>query len=212
MAREVVTKIYPFAELSDKAKERALATFRDVNTDHDWWESDYEYGEEKIRERLGIDKAEIQFSGFWSQGDGASFTGRIDADWLIAFVRAHADSYPLLAAAFGAEVDDPTVVIYEATVARHYCGGHYVHEHTCRVALDVRVARDSEIDAAGIEREANDLESALEEIRLDLCREIYRDLEKDYEYLTGDEAIIETIEANEYEFDGYGNFPPRCAS
>jgi hypothetical protein len=34
----------------------------------------------------------------------------------------------------------------------------------------------------------------------DTCRAIYRRLEKEYEYLTSDESIIETIHANEYEF------------
>ena len=33
----------------------------------------------------------------------------------------------------------------------------------------------------------------------------YRLLEREYEYLTSDDAIKETIEANEYEFDENGN-------
>ena len=34
-----------------------------------------------------------------------------------------------------------------------------------------------------------------------LAREYYRDLEKCYDHLTSSESIIETIEANDYEFD-----------
>lgn len=45
-----------------------------------------------------------------------------------------------------------------------------------------------------------DDKSLLEESR-DLARQYYRDLQKNYEYLTSDEAIIETIETNDYEFD-----------
>jgi hypothetical protein len=40
----------------------------------------------------------------------------------------------------------------------------------------------------------------VEETRHNFCREIYRALETEYDYLTSEEAIIETIEANEYEF------------
>jgi hypothetical protein len=209
VAREVVTKIYQISELSDKAKEKAIAAFRDVNTDHDWWESDYEFGEEEIRERLGIEKAEILFSGLWSQGDGASFTGWIGDKWIVKFVQDRKDDFPALAAAFDA--DDPQVEIYSAKVER-FGSLHNVHERSCKVSLDVRASRNSEIDEKEIGREVDRLESTLDEIRLDLCREIYSYLEKDHEYLTSDEAIIETIEINEYEFDENGNFPPRCAS
>ena len=35
-------------------------------------------------------------------------------------------------------------------------------------------------------------------------RMIYRDLEADYEWQMSDEAIVETIEANEYDFNEEG--------
>jgi hypothetical protein len=204
--REIVTKVYPFAELSDKAKKRALDKFRDVNTDHNWWDFTYEEWKESLREKIGIEKAEIQFSGFSCQGDGASFTGWISEEWIKRFVGERRDRFPLLAAGF--EADDPTVEIREAQVVRR--SSMYVHEMTCYVSLDVRGSGDSEAEAKAVDAEVNRLDEEIEAIRLDLCREIYRDLEREHDYLTGDEAIIETIEANEYEFDEAGNWPPRA--
>jgi hypothetical protein len=40
----------------------------------------------------------------------------------------------------------------------------------------------------------------VEELRLELSHDIYRSLEKEYYYLTSKEAIIEAIEANDYDF------------
>lgn len=34
-------------------------------------------------------------------------------------------------------------------------------------------------------------------------------LQKEYDYLTSREAIVETIQANEYEFNEHGSFPAR---
>ena len=201
--REIVTKVYPFAELSDKAKAKVLDKFRYTNVEaFEWYDLAYEEWKESLREKMGIDKAEIRFSGFYSQGDGASFTGQIDEEWIKKFVRERKDRFPTLAADF--DSDDPKVEIAEAQVTRG--SGHYVHERTCRVSLDLRVPVGFPAD------ETDRLESDLEEIRLDLSREIYRDLEREHDYLTGDEAIIETIEANEYEFDEAGNFPPHSAT
>ena len=56
--------------------------------------------------------------------------------------------------------------------------GHYYHEMTMRC----------------------DDKNILDESR-QLAREYYRDLEKCYDYLTSAESIIETIDANDYEFD-----------
>jgi hypothetical protein len=44
----------------------------------------------------------------------------------------------------------------------------------------------------------------ISEVVKDLNRWLYRTLEKEYEYLSSDEAIIETIEANEYTFTESG--------
>ena len=38
----------------------------------------------------------------------------------------------------------------------------------------------------------------------DLCSWLYKTLEAEYDYMTSEAAIIETIEANEYEFDENG--------
>ncbi len=51
--------------------------------------------------------------------------------------------------------------------------------------------------------EADDDEAAqekLEELRLDLCREIHKDIEDDYDYMTGREEAIEGLESEGGEY------------
>ena len=65
--------------LPDDVQERLLEEHRDLNVHHDW--SDETIDEFKAKAfALGISVGSVYWSGFWSQGDGACFTGRI-VDW-----------------------------------------------------------------------------------------------------------------------------------
>jgi len=73
--------LYTFKELVDlekvgtlkRACERARAWLQEGQTDHDWWDHTYDTWKSALAQ-IGFDNADISFSGFWSQGDGASFT------------------------------------------------------------------------------------------------------------------------------------------
>ena len=63
------------SELPENIQKKVLEEYRDWTTDHDWWDYIYENWIEKLG-GLGFNDVEISFSGFWSQGDGASFTAK----------------------------------------------------------------------------------------------------------------------------------------
>jgi len=86
--RIIETPVYDFTELTDAAKDKARAWFRET-IDYEWWDSVYD-DFERICPILGVTLATrtvrlmgggtrqkpcIWFSGFWSQGDGACFEG-----------------------------------------------------------------------------------------------------------------------------------------
>lgn len=73
-----------------------------------------------------------------------------------------------------------------------------VSKHSDGTTLD-KVTEEQESD---FDQEADELEFEFEKELLE-CYSII--LQKEYEYLYSEEAIIETIEANEYEFDEQGN-------
>ena len=195
-------------------KAAVIDNYRNINVeDFEWWDGVYEIWKERL-EALGYSNPEIQFSGFWCQGDGASFTcDQVPLPSTDASVQEAWNSLVGAAALLGETV---TENINDLAYGKVYRTGHsYSHENTVSVDWEwndppygrycSRVEPDALapfIDA--LVEAVKDYFNGLEESVRDLCREIYRDLRSEYEYLTSDEAVEETLEANDYEFDEEG--------
>lgn len=86
MPEQMTITVYKFDELEGRAKERAREKLTEWATDHDWYESVYNLAKEDGAKR-GFEIEDIRFSGFWSQGDGASWTGSVDVkqfvEWML---------------------------------------------------------------------------------------------------------------------------------
>lgn len=181
--------IYTFDELSDKAKDHAREYWREHGMDYDWYEFTLDLLREKL-EKAGFISPEIRFSGFCSQGDGASFTASID---LIRWLKANksASNYrPILKAIRDGRITGKVTPI----------PSHYVHENTAETALDHEGDLTTK-QCALMDR----LQQEIEEDRRLLSNRIYRDLEKEYEYLTANGQIDENIRNNGYEFNADGS-------
>ena len=182
---ETVT-LYKFDELSKEAQTEAIDEHRDFlaeafNAEHlldDW--------KEKLQ-ALGYDTVNISYSGFWSQGDGASFTApRIDLkQWLK--VHKLGNKYRTLL-----NVADNV----EASIDRE--SSRYVHENTIRCNIFGATESDTE------EQQASEVEHLITTEARTLSQDIYKYLREAYEYDTSDEAVKESIQANEYEFTEEG--------
>lgn len=87
--------------------------------------------------------------------------------------------------------------------------GLYYHEKSCNHTIWWEVDNgDLNWDRPlyqWIESFANDFENFVEELYVNLCSDLYSTLEKEYTYLISDEAILESLECNEYEFTEDGN-------
>ena len=170
--------------------EGNVAPYKVFRVDNDeevfWWDFIYEDWREKL-EKAGFHGAQIYFSGFWNQGDGACFDAECNTDDLVKdldpkFKQLHSDV-------------DITISIQSNSYANHYS-----HERTRYIDIDIykdniTPDQDSMLD---------ELQAIIEQKRLDLCRAIYKDLENEYEYRTSDEALIEDAEANEWTFNEQG--------
>lgn len=209
MARILETTVYKFDELSDQAKERARAWFRDGQLDYDWYESVFTDADE-IAGMLGIEidrkprnnpkataEPAILFSGFYSQGDGACFEGRysFSAD-AGKRLREHApkdETLHAIADSLDAVQADNDGAL-EATVKHR---GRYYHAMSTEIDVDMPGEADS--------REmTTNAEEIIKEALRDFMRWIYRALEKECEWLQADEQVDESIGANEYEFTEEG--------
>jgi len=195
--RTIETKVYPFDELSKEAQQKAIENLYDINIQfHDWWDHTCEDAKE-IGKLMGIDIENIYFSGFSSQGDGACFEGSYTYEKGSAqSVKGYAPKDKELHR-IALELSKLQKKNFYQLGARVKQSGHSMHEN----CTDIQVWSDNEAMGGA----NDDAYYGLKELLRDYMKWIYSQLEKQHDYLVSDEAIKETIEANEYEFTEDGN-------
>lgn len=201
MAMRTIEKtIYKYDELpTEAARANARDWCREAGLNYEWWDAVYDDAK-TILAAIGFSDVDICFSGFGSQGDGASFTGcyGLAAGWRAALLEycPQESSVFAVAEALGemqAQYDGRLV----ANIERDRHGYvRYCREGTMAASLRDE-GGDSEISQAD---EAEFLELARR-----LARWIYRILENDWEHLTSDECVAGVIADNEYEFYADGS-------
>jgi len=199
--------ITEWKEHDEAIYEKIMEKYRDINVDNDHWsEFVLEMWADKL-ETFGYDVKEmktnrkghqyeainISYSGFWSQGDGSSFTGEIDVDKWIS-INDIAGKYRRIQKL----IQSGDIDIQQSKITRNGC--HYVHERSTTVNIDWITRKDT----PNIDGLMDKLVQAIEGDHISLNREIYRDLEKEYESEICEESVEATLEANEYEFDETG--------
>jgi hypothetical protein len=201
-------RTYTISELSPEAKKTAIEGIRndrgftEREIDLDWVIEN----ETEDLEALGLDNVEIAFTGFWSQGDGASFTARVNN--IPAFIKTIGVTDEILP-----KVLEAFEEVYEMRIVR--TDSRYFHENTVR--FEIEEMDDTELilmSPFGIGDITVDLDETLEEIELvkkasewvkAKCKEIYRKLEKAYSEEFSEEAAEEWVDSIGMEFDEEGN-------
>ncbi len=178
--------VYKFSELSEEAQQNALENLYDINVDFDDWS---EYVIEQWKEEVtakGYSDIKVYYSGFSSQGDGACFESKIDLEkWMIS----HKVKTKFRNVWNSAIVQDMDYDLY----TKHQ--GHYYHSGCMTLIAEAYGFPDKAY------LEFHDLLTVeiLEDAR-DCADDLYRRLEKEYDYQTSKEAVKETIDANDYDF------------
>lgn len=193
-----------FNQLPRKAQEKIIENNLHINVHHDWWDSTYDDFKLSMS-ACGFDVDDIRFTGFCSQGDGASFDGRVD-DWSL-----FNESERL-----GLSEVQLNHINNEGSLVVSRSNSRYSHSNTMRASLDLRVpyneddedfaavfcSYDDELRQAVFLSDLCQLDVAsLEESITDALRgyadDLYADLEREYFYLISEEAILETMISNE---------------
>lgn len=183
--------IYNYQDLlqNEEIKQKVVEKYSYINVDYANWH-DFIINEWKLKlEELGFINPEISYTGFYSQGDGASFIADID-------IKLAAQKSELF-------TDREINLLYtlwnygliEAAIRR--TSHHYYHENTTTLEY-----YDGQLQAnwTHIQKVVDRLWDYLEKTKYNLSKEIYRDLENEYDYLTSEAVILETLQANDYEF------------
>jgi len=181
--------IYQFSELSEKAKQNAIEKRRYWNVKHNWWSFIYDQFKE---EHPQYEDCEISFSGFSSQGDGASFTFRIDSAY------------------FEKWVNELTIIPeWKKAILVHYTPQFYgkrnslpyVHKRSVTIEFDSEEHHYPNIDEFKEQMYANFLAFLRSEYYTH-CDELYRTLEEEYDFRTSDKYIIERMTDCEFYENG----------
>ena len=208
--------VYTYAELSTQGKANAQYEYN--QPDEYWYEGIREAFIERGVER-GFDIDDIQWSGFGSQGDGASWTGQL---WLVPFLAYHL------------KPDNPDYSRYMVLIELIQNGFTarnmevsknafmYNHEMTMVVEMENMIefadwgdtivrsgifagaeARPL-VDSICMEGLLDDLKGwATDEARA-YARDIYKALEDAYDEYSSEEYFLEICEINEWRFDASG--------
>jgi hypothetical protein len=196
--RTIVTEsiVYSFDDMMNdvELKDKVLEKHRDINTNYRWWDSAYDMWKEDLHE-LGFYETDISFSGFYSQGDGASFTGRVDVYKWIKKNDING-TYRRLLPFIGNAID------YSDRLKRDRWH-NYVHYNTTSLYIDWNI--DTIHNLSNIESLLDKLEEDIYDHHVQLNKDIYSSLEVEHDYMRSDEYILESLEGNGYEFDEEGN-------
>lgn len=189
-----------------KQNEQLMEKHRHINVEHDnWYDYVYEtFKEDMVEKGIAVDR--MYFSGFWSQGDGACFEGEIDDIATFLNTNFKYTDYPIIR----------QLVKHNGTVTMK-CShrGHYYHENCTSFSMDSdsfytlwqqptemhqHVVRALD-EALGYELEV--FEGDVIEVFRNYMRELYKRLEEEYDHLVSDDAVAETILANDlYDEEG----------
>ena len=210
MPQVIEITVYKIDELSEAAKENARIWYRDQGLHDEWYDFVYE-DFETICRILGItlktspvrlygggtrDKLQVFWTGFWNQGDGASFAGHYShAKGAAKDIRAHApkdDELHRIADALK-EVQRRNFWQLNADIRQ---SGRYCHEYT----MAIEVERDS----PSWQPPTDGAEDTVIEAMRDLARWLYCQLRSEYEHQTSDDVIDEIVSVNEWTFTGDG--------
>jgi len=179
-------------------KEKLIEKYRDAATDHEWWEYVYESFKETMLEK-GVRVDEISFDGFYHQGSYATFSSlTTQGNNCTCFMEAHAlvseyQAIYLLAERGGVRIGKnegrESYVETDNWAYFDVCEGPDMDEY-------YKELYQSQVDEtlAMFEDEVADIFKGYESDLYDL-------LYAEYEYLTSDEVVWETILSNGWDKD-----------
>lgn len=206
--------IHTFDELDDDAKQAAIESNRESQVTDEWYEHTIENWQ-SLLSAIGIKEAEIRFSGFCSQGDGATIANAIvDPDELLGFLSncpppadTWADESDIAKQSYLAHKlgwvagKDSRLdwlryfsVLDEYSFSFRCTNYHYSHENSHYIEVD-GYSKSDDISSA-----VDAFADKLNDMRRQLCRIIYSDLRAEYEYLTSDEFLTGWLSDTGMEF------------
>lgn len=226
---------FSFDELSPEIQEKVLSNFKEEYREKidSWWYEDVIENFKSELEDLGLEDIECNFSGFWSQGDGASFIAKVRD--VKKFFKEAIKLQP--GKWFDYSIPDPNRVkteiekqmedfeetfvnlgIWEPKVDKlqpddfwiniERNSSRYYHEFTISADLDV----EEPIEGRNLDyKQQKEFDNWLDRLTDSITewarkksRELYSELEAEYDSINSDKSIIEWMDSMDYKFTKAG--------
>lgn len=212
--KQVLINLFSFSGLSEEARQTALDEMRYTNVAHEWWEFVYEdFKILAVYLGIAVDLKKTYFSGFYHQGQGSSFTATVDISKMLDGLQnrswkqyAPQQDFHFPDTAIGKRIQDllkRKVIDASASVTPSKRGT------AIDVWTDIDYSRNQCVNYERIDAQLSRLEELAEEVCRELNHFLFTTLQSEYEYLTSDEAVKESIECNDYSFTKDGK-PAFC--
>lgn len=172
---------YTFEELPSKVQDQLIESYEVYDGWHDYILED----SKQHLEEIGVGDPDIKYTGFYSQGDGLSFTSQ-HVDLTKLFKHMKETNYFDVPDAWIDAAENGDIDSQIGRITYHYC-----HENTVR--FYITVARPL------TEKDQSQMEFLLNGWLKDTCVEIYKRLREEYEEYTSHDSIKnEFIERGHY--------------
>ena len=182
--KRIIVEVYELDDLPPDVRSKVIEKNRYTRVEDSCWD-DFTLAEwtAKLSDEYGFTGAEINYSGFSSQGDGARFTcAKVNLDVAMALCPLPLKHKPAI---IGAIQEHCNLSIPENPRCRYY------HKNSVNVELEWQSYCPHEHKR--LDKAIEQFTDWLEQERLGLCQQIYRSLEKEYEYYTSDAAVKEDL-------------------
>lgn len=215
-----------YEDLDDKAKEKAREWYtRNAFCDSSDWDHVYadavrigalmgiEIGMRSVLKVRGgsYEEPDINFSGFWSQGDGACWAGYLrtaQCEGAVERVRKETGANEALGELAGqAEAIHGMIAAHH--MMRRLADADFDDDYPeVELGMSIKIEGKSHHGFSTRMRDVevtDEIEKAVNEFVEEFADWIYNSLESEHDYQTSDEAVVEAITSNNYNFDEDGD-------
>ena len=198
MSAVTITKTHtclPFSDLDEKTKTKVLEKYYDYNVIHDWWDVTYEYFAEKMSEKgIEVDLKHTYFSLGYSQSDYAAITAEVT------------DIDKFMNALGGFNKKETRFIKFAVQEGYISCLGCAAQRSSTSVNVEWDNPHEFNQGSASdvyhfAEKTLESFSESVDYFFRDAAQELYRDLQTEYEYLTSEECLAESFDANECIFE-----------
>lgn len=196
---EKTIKLYTIDELSEEAKKRAIKDHSEINMGYPWWNFIYDSLVEEAK-TLGFDikkdrdkggKTPNIYFSLYTQGSGVCFEYEMSFDSIL-------EHY----------VDKTGWADGKLAFVKKYCSFFIDANHNDRYTFPEGTTHNiedlnynySDLLSVRIENWAESIRITVVAKYLEICKKYYKLIEEEDEYFCSDEAIIESLRADDYLF------------